>query len=274
MTTRSGKVLPSYYLLILVLLYIPLGVLFLFSLNDGTALSFPLQGLSLDWYRAMLDNTLLLAAVRNSAIVALVAGVLATLLGTLAAMGLVRLRFRGRSLLLAVALMPLLVPFLILGVALLILFSAAGVGRSLVTVALAHTVVAIPYTLLIMMARLVGFDRAVEEAAADLGASYVYTLRRVVMPMIAPAMLAAFLVAFTISFDEFVLASFTVGSEPTFPVFIFGQLRFANRFPEVVALASLVMVASVGLVVVAERLQKVNTGRAKASGGPGEKVAS
>ncbi|MEX0865112.1 MAG: ABC transporter permease [Acidimicrobiia bacterium] len=270
MTSRPGKVLPAYYLLIVFLLYIPLGILFLFSLNEGTALSFPLQGVSLDWYRGMLDNDQLLTAVRNSAIVATVSGLMATLLGTLAAMGLIRLRFRGRSLLLAVALMPLLVPFLILGVALLILFSATGVARSLVTVALAHTVVAIPYTLLIMMARLIGFDRAVEEAAADLGASYVYTLRRVVMPMIAPAMLAAFLVAFTLSFDEFVLASFTVGREPTLPVFIFGQLRFANRFPEVVALASVVMVVSIGLLLVAERLQQAYSGRVTTQRSSGE----
>jgi spermidine/putrescine transport system permease protein len=167
-----------------------------------------------------------------------------------------------------------LVPFLILGVALLILFSTAGVGRSLATVALAHTVVAIPYTLLIMMARLVGFDHSVEEAAADLGATYFYTLRRVVFPMIAPAMLAAFLVAFTISFDEFVLASFTVGSEPTLPVFIFGQLRFANRFPQVVALASLVMIGSVGLVLLAERLQQTSTGGARSSEQLQEEVAA
>jgi spermidine/putrescine transport system permease protein len=122
-------------------------------------------------------------------------------------------------------------------------------------------VVAIPYTVLIVASRLVGFDRNLEEAAYDLGASFPYFLRRVLVPLIAPAMLAAWLVAFTVSFDEFVLASFTIGREPTLPVFIFGQVRFANRFPQVVALASVVMILSLGLVLLAQRLQSAWTRR-------------
>jgi len=153
----------------------------------------------------------------------------------------------------------LLVPLLIMGVALLLLFAALDVQRSLWSVGVAHTVVSLPYTLLILMARLVGFDSHLEEAAQDLGAGYLYTLRRVVLPMISPAMLAAMLIAFTVSFDEFVLASFLIGHEPTLPVFLYGQLRFANRFPQVVALAVLVMVASIGLVLLAERLRIAGT---------------
>jgi len=161
--------------------------------------------------------------------------------------------------------LPLVVPFIILGVSLLILFSALGVSRSLWTVAAGHTVVALPFALLVMMARLVGFPRSVEEAARDLGASYFYTLRRVIVPMVAPAMLAAWLVAFTVSVDEFVIASFTVGRDPTLPVYIFGQLRFANRFPQVVALSTLTMLVSIGLVVLAERLRRSGPGEAKAA---------
>ena len=105
------------------------------------------------------------------------------------------------------------------------------------------------------MARMVGFDKHLEEAAQDLGATYLYTLWKVILPMIAPAILAAWLVAFTVSFDEFVLASFLIGARPTFPVYLFGQLRFANRFPQVVALAVLVMVGSLSLVLLAEWLR-------------------
>ena len=96
---------------------------------------------------------------------------------------------------------------------------------------IAHTVVALPYTLLIVVARLAGFDPQLEEAAMDLGASYPTTLRRMVLPIIAPAMVSAWLVAFTVSFDEFALALFLAGTEPTFPVYLFSQLRFANRLP-------------------------------------------
>ncbi|MGQ0849103.1 MAG: ABC transporter permease [Actinomycetota bacterium] len=254
---RQGRLLPAYYVGLALLLYLPLGILFLFSLNDGTALAFPLKGLTSRWYEGMLSNSQLLAAVRNSAVVAVGASTLATALGTLAAIALVRFRFPGKTVFAVLTLMPLLVPFLILGVALLVLFAVLDVSRSLLTVATAHVVVAIPYTTLIVAARLVGFDPSLEEAARDLGASYPYLLRRVVLPLIAPAMFAAWLVAFTVSFDEFVLASFTVGREPTLPVFIFGQVRFANRFPQVVALATTVMAASVALVLLAERLTRV-----------------
>jgi spermidine/putrescine transport system permease protein len=117
----------------------------------------------------------------------------------------------------------------------------------------------LPYTLLIVMARLVGFPSNLEEAAEDLGASYAYTLRRVILPLIAPGMLAAWLVAFTVSFDEFVLTSFLIGRDPTLPVFIVGQLRFANRFPQVVALAVLVMLISLTLVLIAEWVQRAGS---------------
>lgn len=248
--------LPIYYLILLVLLYIPIGALFLFSINDGIALTFPLKGLTVHWYQDMLGNAELMTALGNSAMVAISSSLLATILGTAASIALVRFQFRGKTILLAVALMPLLVPFLILGVALLVLFASLDIPRSLVTVAIAHSIVSFPYTLLILIARLVGFDANLEEAAQDLGATYFYTLRRVIVPLIAPAVLASWLVAFTISFDEFVLASFLNGGRATLPVFIFGQLRFANRFPQVVALAVLVMVMSITLFIVAEWLQR------------------
>jgi spermidine/putrescine transport system permease protein len=251
--------LPIYYLALLILLYIPIGVLFLFSVNDGIALAFPLQGLTIHWYQDMFSNNELIRALGNSAVVALSSSLMATTLGTAAAIGLVRFNFRGKGVFLAVALMPLLVPFLILGVALLVLFSALDIPRSLVTVAVGHTVVSLPYTLLIMMSRLVGFNPYLEEAAQDLGATYPYILRRVIIPLIAPAILAAWMVAFTVSFDEFVLASFLNGGQATLPVFIFGQLRFANRFPQVVALAVVVMVISIVLFIVSERLQRIGT---------------
>jgi len=263
MARRFSFLIP-YYAVLVILLYIPIGVLFLFSVNDGTVFSFPIKSLTTHWYADMLANSALLQAAGNSALVALGSSLAATALGTAAAIAVLRFSLRGRGVFLAVALMPLLVPFLILGVALLILFAAFDVQRSLWTVGIGHAVVSLPYTLLIVMARLVGFPNNLEEAAQDLGATYFYTLRRVILPMIGPAMVAAWLVAFTISFDEFVLASFLIGREPTLPVYIFGQLRFANRFPQVVALAVLVMIVSISLVLVAEWLQRTGSSAAQA----------
>jgi spermidine/putrescine transport system permease protein len=248
-----------YYTFLLILLYIPIAVLFLYSVNDGIAFTFPMQGLTSHWYEDMLGNAELITALKNSALVALVSSLMATTLGTMAAIAVIRFSFRGKSLLIAVALLPLLLPFLILGVALLILFAALDISRSLTTVAIAHSVVSLPYTLLILMARLVGFDPHLEEAAQDLGAGYFYTLRRVILPLIAPAIVAAWLVAFTVSFDEFVLASFLNGGQATLPVYIFGQLRFANRFPQVIALAMLVMLMSITFFVISDWLQRLGT---------------
>jgi len=250
---------PLYYVLLVVLLYLPIGVLFLFSVNNGIVFSFPLKGITDHWYRDMVKNGELVAALRNSVAVAISSSLAATALGTAAAIALARFEFKGKAVFLTIALMPLLVPFLILGVALLILFAALQIDRSLVTVAIAHTVVSLPYTLLILMARLVGFDPKLEEAAQDLGATYPYTLGRVILPLIAPAMLAAWLLAFTVSFDEFVLASFLNSGKPTLPVYIFGQLRFANRFPQVVALAVLVMVLSIILFLISGWLQQLGS---------------
>jgi spermidine/putrescine transport system permease protein len=150
----------------------------------------------------------------------------------------------------------LIVPFIVLGVALLLLFAAFDIDRSLWTVGIGHTVVALPYTLLIIVARLAGFDPNLEEAALDLGATYPTTLRRIVLPIITPAIISAWLVAFTVSFDEFALALFLAGPQPTFPVYLFSQLRFANRLPIMIALAVLLMIGTLTLVFIAERLRR------------------
>jgi spermidine/putrescine transport system permease protein len=133
------------------------------------------------------------------------------------------------------------VPFVVLGCALLLLFSAVGLPRSLLTVAAAHSVVSFPYALLILVARLVGFDPHLEEAATSLGANYAQTLRRVILPLIAPAILAAWLTAFTVSFDEFAIANLVAGREPTLPVYLYSQLRMTARLPLVIAMAAFVM---------------------------------
>ncbi|MCI0394521.1 MAG: ABC transporter permease, partial [Chloroflexi bacterium] len=234
----------------------PLAVLFLFSINANTSLSFPLQGLSLNWYRQLFELEALLRSARNSLVVAAGSSLVATFLGATVAILVVRYHFRARNFLLALAVLPLIVPFIVLAVALLLLFAAFSVDRSLWTVGIAHTVVALPYTLLIIMARLAGFDAAIEEAAMDLGANYPTTLRRIVLPLIAPAMVSAWLTAFTVSFDEFALALFLAGTEPTFPVYLFSQLRFANRLPVLIALAVLLMIGTLTLVFIAERIRR------------------
>jgi len=256
-TFRNSFPLKSYYFGLIALLYLPIAVLFLFSINSNTFLSFPLQGLTLNWYEKLFASDALLRSARNSLVVALGSSLAATLLGTMVSLLMMRYQFRSKGLLVAMAVLPLIVPYIVLAVALLLLFSVLKIDRSLLTVGVAHTVVALPYVLLIVASRLAGFDINIEDAAMDLGANYPTTLRRIVIPMIAPAMVSAWLTAFTVSFDEFALALFLAGTQPTFPVYLYGQLRFASRLPIMIALAVLMMIGTLTLVLIAERVRRV-----------------
>jgi len=253
---RNSLPLKSYYFGLIALLYLPIAILFLFSINANTFLSFPLQGLTLEWYEKLLASEALMRSARSSLIVALGSSIAATVLGTMVALLMMRYSFRSKGLLVVLAALPLIVPYIVLAVALLLLFSVLNIDRSLWTVGAAHTVVALPYVLLIVGSRLAGFDASLEEAAMDLGANYPTTLRRIVIPMIAPAMVSAWLTAFTVSFDEFALALFLAGTQPTFPVYLYGQLRFANRLPIMIALAVLMMIGTLTLVLIAERVRR------------------
>lgn len=253
---RSRVPLGAYYVALIALLYLPLGVLLLFSLSQGGALSFPIGPLSLSSYAGVLASDALLNSARNSLLVAAGSSTAATALGTMVAILMLRYRFAGQRLLIALAVLPLVVPFVVLGVALLVLFRAVGLPLSLLTVAAGHTVVSVPFVLLIVAARLNGMDRSLEEAAMDLGATYPGALVRIVLPIIAPALVSAWLTAFTVSFDEFALALFLAGPSPTFPVYLYSQLRFASRFPVLIAMAVMLMVGTVILVVIAERIRR------------------
>ncbi|MGQ0429251.1 MAG: ABC transporter permease [Gammaproteobacteria bacterium] len=262
MTARAGAIhagawtLGTYFVLLVVLLYLPLGVLILFSFNSGTSLSFPIQDLGLQWYERLLHSPEVLRSARNSLIVAVTSGTGATVLGTAVSLLLTRFRFRGESFLFGIAMLPLVVPIVVLAVALLVLFLAMDIERSLWTISIGHVVVALPFVVLIVAASLARFDRDLEDAAMDLGASYSKVIATIVLPLIAPAVIAAWLVAFTVSLDEFALALFLAGNEVTFPVYLFSQLRFANRLPVMIALAVLLMVMTLVLVLLAEWIRR------------------
>jgi spermidine/putrescine transport system permease protein len=261
----AGGLLRGYFFWLIALLYLPLAILFLFSVNANTILSFPLRGLTLDWYASLLDTPAVLNAARNSFVVAVGSSLVATALATMIAILALRFDFPGKRVLLSLSVLPLIVPFIVLAVALLLLFRVFGVELSLVTIAIGHTVVALPYALLIVLARLAGFDARLEEAAMDLGASYPATIRLVLLPIIAPALLSAWIVAFTVSFDEFALALFLAGTEPTFPVYLLSQLRFASRLPVMIALAVLMMLATLSLILLADRIRRHGQGSALSS---------
>jgi spermidine/putrescine transport system permease protein len=248
---RTRLPLGTIYALMIVFLYLPIGVLFVFSFSTNTTLKFPIEGYTIDWYAAVFKNEQLLTAARNSLVVGLLSATVATGLGLAAGIAIVRFRFAGRGLLLALTGAPLVVPFIMLAVALFLLFNLLDVPRSLLTIAAGHSVIALPYAALILLSRLIGLDPALEDAAMDLGASYPTTLRKVVLPLLGPSLLSAWLTCFIVSFDEVALAVFLAGGDQTFPVFLYGQLRFAQTLPVMIAMAVLLMLGTVTLTLVA-----------------------
>jgi spermidine/putrescine transport system permease protein len=252
LSPNGKRALRVFFALLVVFLYAPIVILLIFSFNDSPLPTFPLSGFTLHWYHQFITNADLKAAIETSALVAALSSVGAVLLGVLASVAFARRRFPGKAAVSALLLSPLVIPYLVFGISLLLFFHAVGIPRSILTVAIGHIVVSLPYTILVLVPRLDQIDVALEEAAADLGASPLQTFRLIVLPLILPAVVSAFLIAFTTSFDEYALASFVVGTRVTFPIYLYSALRFPSQLPQVIAVAVVVMIVSLVVVVSAE----------------------
>lgn len=256
--SRNGRrVLNVWFAVLLVFLYTPLALLLVFSFNDNNLPVFPLRGFTTDAYEAFAANEELRASVVTSAKVAAVSSLLAVLLGLFAAIVLVRRHIVGKAAASALLLSPLVVPYIALAIALLVFFNEASVSTGLSTIVMGHVVLSIPYTILILVPRLERLDVRLEEASRDLGAGALQTFRLITFPLILPALVSAYLVAFVLSFDEIVVASFIAGDATTFPLYLFSQLRFPTLLPQVIAVACIVMAASVLVLVGAEIARRV-----------------
>ena len=259
--------LPAYAFLYIVFLYLPVIFLPIFSVNTSASPKFPLTGFTLKWYEELPHTPALLDAAWNSLMVGISAAILSTVLGICAARAITRYRFPGRRSINGLLMAPLVLPEIIVAVSMLLVMLQLGLNLSLVTVVLGHVLVCIPYSLSVLTSGFEGFDRSLEEASADLGESAFGTFRRVTLPMVAPAIISSLLVSFTISLDEFIMAFFLTGTESTLPVYIWGQLRFASKLPGVLALGTLLLVASFVLLSVAEVLRRRAARRTQSEGG-------
>lgn len=243
----TRRVLWLLAALVMVFLYLPIVLLVLFSFNEPRTPGLPITGLTLDWYQQAMGNRVLLGALWNSIVVAVIVAVLATLIGTMAAFPLVRggVRYPGAARVFAT--LPIMLPGMLLGIAILIfLRRVLDMQLSLLTVVAGHLVFTVPFVILIVAARLQGFDRNLEWAAADLGADGRRTVRHIILPLIWPAILAGALISVTLSIDEFVVTFFTVGPQLTLPIYIYTQIKFGVT-PEVNAIATLMLGATLGL---------------------------
>jgi spermidine/putrescine transport system permease protein len=252
LSSNAKRALKVFFGLLVVFLYAPIAILLIFSFNNSAIPTFPLSGFTLHWYHQFITNADLRGALETSALVAVISSIGAVMLGVLASLALARKRFAAKAAVSALLLSPLVIPYVVFGISLLLFFHAVGIPRSILTVVIGHIVISLPYTILVLVPRLDQIDVALEEAAADLGASPLQSFRLIVLPLILPAVVSAFLIAFTTSFDEYALASFVVGTRVTFPIFLYSALRFPSQLPQVIAVAVVVMVISLVVVISAE----------------------
>lgn len=242
---------------VLAFLWLPIGVLVFMSFADGGVLSFPPDQLTLRWYRVFLENEAARGAIVTTLTISVPSTILTVTLATMTAYAVDRYGFRGRGILQLLSTLPIVVPLVVTGVA-LVLFVDGTLGLpDYLSVVLAHVIRTIPFATLVILPTFVRFDRRLEEASKDLGADELATFRQVTLPNVFPGVVAGGLLAFTLSFNEFVYTYFLKGSgDPTLPVYIWNQIRY-NVTPEVNVISVVFLVVAVTLVLVAVSLTRV-----------------
>jgi spermidine/putrescine transport system permease protein len=253
--SRAGKRLLSvFFVAFLIYLYIPTVLLLVFSFNDSTNAAFPLVGFTTSWYRAAFHDQAIRSALRSSLELATCCAIIATTIATMVSYPLARRRVFGRSAISALMLLPLVVPTVVLGVSLLLLFQRGLVHVPLGfgAVLIGHIIIALPFCVLLILPRLASIDKRLEEAAQDLGASGFATFRLIVFPLILPAILSSLIIAFVVSIDELIVASFLNGRGlTTLPIFLYSSLKFPTKTMELIPVATVLISVSFCLVLAA-----------------------
>ena len=242
------RLLVTYGVLGFAFLYLPIFFLVLFSFNDYIIPSLPFRGFTLKWYRELGHDFVLHEALVNSLFIAACTTVVSTVLGTLAAFPLVRCTWRYKRSSQLLVILPMIIPHFLMGVALLLFFAFAQLPLSRFTIILGHVVFTLPFAVLIVSTRLYGFDRTLERAAGDLGASPARIFWHVTLPLILPGVVGAALLVFTLSMDEFLITFFVSGQKGTLTMYIWSLLK-AGIAPRVNALASVLLGASFVLLL-------------------------
>ncbi|MGI8540665.1 MAG: ABC transporter permease [Rubrobacteraceae bacterium] len=258
MAKGKGGGLPDKALLALaglvyLFLYAPIAVLIFFSFNAERSTQV-WSGFSLRWYGELIRDQSILDAFYNSLVVGISATIISTIIGTFAAMGLARNRFRGKTVADSTIYAATVMPEIVVGVSLLAFFVTVQFQLGLMTIIIAHVAFTISFVTIVVRARLAGMDRSVEEAAADLGANPATTFIRVTLPIILPGVMAGGLLAFTLSFDDFVITFFTAGvGSSTLPLKIYSMIKFGVS-PVINALSTVILAVTVVLIVGGSRI--------------------
>ncbi len=250
----AGALWRGFALAVVLFMAAPLFLVILFSFNESALTSLPLTGFTFDWYRKLFANSSFWPALENSLIVGFTVALASVATGTLAALALARMDRRRAALLLNLLSIPMMLPALILGIALICYFvRLLDLRLGLGTVILGHLVIAQPFVVLIVYARLATFDWSALDSARDLGASPFTAFRTIMLPIIQPTIIGAALIALSISLDDFVITFFTIGSGNTLPTLVWGLVR-TSLDPTINAMATLLILLSIGSTIIALRL--------------------
>lgn len=244
-----------YLGMIYLFLYLPIFVLIAYSFNNSKY-SIEWKGFSLKWYESLFKNDSLIDAALNSLSIAFLSASAATLIGTMGAVALYRYHFKGKQFLRSMIYILILSPEIVMGISLLILFVLVGVKLGFFSLLIAHITFCLPFVVVTVLSRLSGFDRSIIEAAKDLGASGFYTFTHIILPSIAPAVVAGFLLSFTLSLDDVIISFFVSGVEfEILPVKIFSMVRLGVK-PEINALCAIMFVLTIVIVWISQFLMR------------------
>ena len=251
----GARLLTGYLWLVLLFLYVPILVMAAMGFNASPLYALPFD-FDLVWYRDLAGNAKLISAGINSVGIAVANTIIATALGTMAALAFARYQFRGKTVLQLLLFPPVAIPWLVIGTAMLVFFYWVGIRRGLMAILLGHVALSLPYVIVVVGARLATFPRAVEEAAATLGATPWQTFRRVTAPILAPGVIGGALFAFAVSFDQFVISYFLAPpGTTTLPVEIYGAIR-KGFTPEINAISTIIIVVSMGVLLLTARFYR------------------
>lgn len=235
-----------------IFLFLPISVIVVNSMNATTTKPYlSWKGFTFDWYIKLFDNDALLSSFGNTMIIALASTILATIVGTLGAIGMYKYKFKGKSLIDGLLYIPVVIPEIVMGISLLTIFSKTNVPRGMLTLILAHVTFSIPYVIFNVRARLSGYDSSIEEASLDLGANRIRTFFEITLPVLAPGIAGGALLAFTLSIDDVIISYFVNGQTKTYPLKVMESIK-SGVSPDVNALSTLILIGTIILVVLTQ----------------------
>ncbi len=254
-STFQRHALAAWAVLMYAFLYLPILVLVIFSFNHSRT-GVIWKGFTLEWYALLFQDTSFVIALKNSLIIAILTTVISTVIGTMAALAMHKYRFRGRMIWNGLVYMPVIIPEIVVGVSLLSFFALLKISLGIATITIAHIAFCVSYVIIVVRSRLYGFDRTLEEASMDLGANKYQTFLYVTLPLIAPGIVSAALLCFTLSIDDFVITFFTQGpNSTTLPVKIYSMVKFGVT-PVVNAISTLFLIVTTIAIVLITKMER------------------